>query len=214
MKIKKTIININLLVIAALLSFWIFRIWQPPVELHEAAPGKKERPVDYHRLPVKPVSFYNLVAENDIFSPARRNPAGRIVSKNSSPAAIQRAPSITLLGTVLAGGSKIAIIDPRKPDQRPASYRIDDDIDGYTLIDIFKNKIILEKAGTTFEVVLNKNGAPGFRESRRISLKGSPANIKSRSFTNQEAQQQRTVPAPPPPPPPRPVHQIGLNSVK
>ena len=109
-----------------------------------------------------PVSTEAIVSKN-IFDPERGAGATREAEENSR--AFQRVRGIILVGTVILGNDRIAILQdgaapsgtPRAPGQAPAVMRlkVGDDLEGFRLAEIADKRVVFSKDAARVEVLLD-----------------------------------------------------------
>ncbi len=101
-------------------------------------------------------SSYNVIARDDIFTSSRAHHARAVaqVKPPSYPAVSGNAPKLKLLGTVLLYGDDGALMS--QVGQGAEYYRTGDEIDGYKVVEIGRNFVMLSGAGGTLEVSLTQ----------------------------------------------------------
>lgn len=107
-----------------------------------------------------------LIAEKNIFSPERKN--FPIVSGEPSGQAIR--PQVVLYGVTIAGDYQSAsLVSPgrslRKGERETITVRVGEQISGYKLAMVSPDRIRLERAGDSFEVLLYDSKSPKRRQA-------------------------------------------------
>ncbi len=101
---------------------------------------------------VGPSDFEDIV-EKDLFRPERRAPAAVIVPDTAPP----QSPPPVLVGTVITENDAQAYLKSTAGNAVKA-YRVDDSIEGFTIHDIQRDRVIFLKEGATVEVKLEGTG--------------------------------------------------------
>jgi len=109
------------------------------------------------------VSTKNIIDKN-LFDPERG--AGRTQETEASAAAVRRIRSMVLMGTVILGSSRYAIL--RSPSDSPPSaakspagqpdqlrLRLGDTVEGFKLSEIHERKVVFSKGSSQVEVALD-----------------------------------------------------------
>ncbi len=157
-----------LLVAIGFVGTSVYKLWEEgPWDLPSPAKAKvadgDERP---KKEPARTqlVSTKNIVEKN-LFDPERG--AGRAQEAEASSAAMQRIRSMILVGTVILGSNRYAIIqqpsDPRpaaaggSPAARQSALRLKlgDTVEGFKLSEIQDKKVTFTKGSSKVEVVLD-----------------------------------------------------------
>lgn len=116
--------------------------------------------------PNRPGSYDELSAR-PLFTPSRRAaPPQPVKPPAETAAAPLPMPTLALLGTIIAEGERIAFIK-LSSEPHGQALRIDDIVEGWKVIEIRIDSILLE-SGTRKHVVATKSGA--------ASIPGQPAN--------------------------------------
>jgi hypothetical protein len=129
-----------------------------------------------------PREGYKVIAEKNIFNPERKEfPA--IAGDDASKRPNVR-PQVTLYGVVMAGDYLSAtVINPGRPLQKgereARTVKIGDRIGDYKVAKILEDRIVMENAGDTFEVLLYDPSAP----KRRMEVKTAVPPVAVTSAT-------------------------------
>jgi len=152
MKGKYLIINIGLVIISIILGLKVFGIFSSAPEkpaynekTREMASKPAERPTAEMQL--SPPPDYQTVVEQDVFRPSRTKPAPVQIE-------VKPLPKFNLYGILLIGEKKRAIIGADQPVIKPRSFKIGDNIEGFEVVDILKNRVILRRGEEKIEVAL------------------------------------------------------------
>ncbi len=146
-----------------------------------------------------PREAYKAIAEKNIFHPDRQEfpVTGAEQSKPSAR------PQITLYGVIVAGEYQSAtIVSPGKPlakgEREAKTVRLGDRIGDYKVAKIEEDRIMMESAGDSFEVLLYDPNAP----KRRIEVKTpvQPVAVTSAAGSPSPAPGTPATPAPVTPP--------------
>jgi len=133
-----------------------------------------------------PREGYKVVAEKNIFNPERKEfpvAAGDDVSKRSNVR-----PQVTLYGVVVAGDYESAtVVNPGRPLQKgereARTVKVGEKIGDYIVAKILEDRIVMENAGDTFEVLLYDPSAP----KRRMDVKPAVPPVAVTSSTRGSA---------------------------
>ena len=147
-----------LLVVAAILFIFIVSAWTGPAEI--PTPGGER--VEYgNRIysassPGLEKSSYQSVVNNDIFTASRARTAKALAHENIpfSHAQAARAPELTLLGTVILHDGGAALMGLAGHGE--LYYRAGEEIEGYKVIEIGHDYVLLVGAVGTIEVSLTQ----------------------------------------------------------
>ena len=112
-----------------------------------------------------PVNTEFIVSKN-LFDPERGAGATRVAEQNSE--AFQRVRDMILMGTVIIGDNRVAILQdgtpsaaPRagqrggEPTATPMRLKVGDNVDGFRLTEIADKKVVFAKDASRVEVVLD-----------------------------------------------------------
>lgn len=162
---KHRLISFVFLFIVVILCIWMLTIWLRSYELPGYSEKNKKVFAEYQNKGenIPPSSFYNVITEKDLFSPSRqryKEVQKQEVAKQSSPVILSQPkkppPQLTLVGTVLHGDKKTAIISSASTMHRPSSFGVGDGIEGFVIKDIQDESVILEGEGELLEVFMRK----------------------------------------------------------
>ena len=114
--------------------------------------------------PVRPPINTDIIISKNLFDPERGAGATREAEENSR--AFQRVRSMILVGTVIIGNNRVAILQEgspapaagqRPPAQAPSSMRLKlgDNIEGYRLTEIADKRVVFAKDASRVEVLLD-----------------------------------------------------------
>lgn len=208
MKGKYLIINIGLVIISIILGLKVFEILSSAPEksaynekAKEMASKPAERPTAEMQL--SPPPDYQTVVEKDVFRPSRTKPAPVEIE-------VKPLPKFNLYGILLIGEKKRAIIGADQPVIKPRSFKIGDIIEGFEVVDILKNRVILKRGEEKVEVALKTS----FINLPSLGRKGQK---QSGGGASSASAQQALPPAffqfgdkPPGPPPPQAAPAIKI----
>jgi hypothetical protein len=166
-----------ILFLAALgLGFKNYEVWSQPGggvakrEVPKKPEGRAEpAPAAVPPEEIVPREAYKSISEKNIFHPDRQEFPVTAAAEQAKPAA---RPQITLYGVVVAGEYQSAtIVNPGRPmvkgEREAKTVRIGDRIGDYKVAKIQEDRIVMESAGDSFEVLLYDPGAP----KKRIEVK-------------------------------------------
>lgn len=149
MKRRYLFISIGLAAIAIVLGVKLFEIWlSAPAEIsyEDAALKPTERTIPTGQIPSP--SDYQAIIEKDLFRPSRTKPASVVVE-------VKPAPRFNLYGVIMVGEKKRAILGSDEPLRKPQSFKIGDVvIEGYTVADILRDRVILKRGAEQLEIAL------------------------------------------------------------
>jgi type II secretory pathway component PulC len=194
-----------LFIIIGFLGYRFYNTWMKPLgiieqptvtekETEKKAPedkGTKEK----DRRP--PPNYYDLIVKKDLFRPSRTSfiDEGKVVETSSKD-------KPKLFGTIIMNNERHAILeDPNTKITR--MYTINDSVAGYTINDIEEDRVILTKAGNTYEVKLRE-----IKEIKFPAMKPPPVtpqrrprrqHIRRPNTQQRNMRRQRITPPPPPP---------------
>lgn len=159
----------GLVALIGLVGWSTYRSWTdgpwdlpaPPKTSEVAASAAAPSP-EAHRNPAST----DVIVGRNLFDPERGAGATRDAEENSRAA--QRVRSMVLVGTVIIGNDKVAIVQdsttqPAGPARAPVKsqsavpmrLRVGDSVDGYRLAEIAERKIVFTKEAARVEVVLD-----------------------------------------------------------
>ncbi len=154
------ILSPALAALAAVACGWLLIIWWPSSQPPPRGEARPPEAAVYAARPLPPLSSYKVIVERDIFSPVRR---GRERSFDGTvrpvPSVIRPPSGLDLVGTVLLGTKRVAIMRAGGPGGRPGEYVVGDTVAGYTVRDIQRDRVVLERGGRSFEVTMRMDSA-------------------------------------------------------
>ncbi len=189
MSLRHGILGLLLLFFVLLLGIKSYEIWTLPIQLAPekgepkkqvakiesppAAGGKKEQ---------TPIQSYIFFAENNIFSPERKEfpvivpPPAAEVKKP-----IVR-PQVMLYGVMIGGDDQLASVSNpgrqlRKGERELMTLKVGDRVGDYKLAKILPDRITMEAEGDTFEVLLYDPKTP--KQRTYVKTETKPAAITS-----------------------------------
>jgi hypothetical protein len=168
---KYLVLNILLCLVILVFAVDIFETWHDPTELLTntgIARGKVEGKIEDPPMSAstkEPMSVqsYHLISERNIFSPERKDfPIPPAPAEPPKP--IVR-PPVVLYGVAIGENYQYAIVvNPgrtlRKGEREPLHLTVGGKIGEYTLAKILPDRIILERGGDAFEVLLDDSKNP------------------------------------------------------
>jgi hypothetical protein len=201
------------LVAIGLIGWRIYKVWQEepwslPQQPKTAVPlALDEQPTNAN--PTPPAVNPDLIISKNLFDPERGAGATREAEFNSS--SFQRIRNMVLLGTVILGESRSAILqDPATQSSTPTGpaapvgpmrVKLGDSVEGFRLTEIADRRVVFTKGGSRVEVLLDyfrrDDPAPG-RAATPPSQRGAPA-VAPRVVPN--LPRRGALPAPPNPNP-------------
>ena len=199
-------LSLLLVFIIILLFLKNYEIWTYPLEWA----SEKETVKKLEKRPESPlmmvgqrnptsIQSYISISEKNIFNPERKE--FPILGADGRKPMVR--PQVVLYGVTIAGNYKVAsIVNPGRPltkgERELMTVRIGDPVGEYKLTKILSDRITLEAAGDTFEVLLYDPKAP----KRRMDVKteNRPATVTSTQATSAPP---ATAGVPPPTPPTR-----------
>jgi hypothetical protein len=200
---KYFLLSLLLVIIILLLFVKNYEIWTYPVEWA----SEKETTKKLEKRPESPlmmvgqrnptsIQSYISISEKNIFNPERKEFPG--LGAGASRPMVR--PQVVLYGVTITGNYKAAsIVNPGRPltkgERESMTVKIGDSVGEYKLTKILSDRITLEAAGDTFEVLLYDPKAP----KRRMDVKteNRPATVTSTQPTS--APSAAGVPPPTPP---------------
>ena len=209
MSSRYSIFCVILSIIVLGLGFENYEIWSQSAsmiikrEVPKKPDGKPETfPPALAPKEAPPREGYKVVAEKNIFNPERKEfpvAAGDDVSKRPNVR-----PQVTLYGVVVSGDYQSAtVVNPGRPLQKgereARTVRVGEKIGDYKVAKILEDRIVMENAGDTFEVLLYDPSAP----KRRMDVKPAAPPVAVTSSTGSPASSPTpgAVPGPTPPMP-------------
>jgi len=157
---------------------------------------KKAKDVTERRSPGFNEASYEVITQNDLFRPSR-SASKKKVEKTAEKAALKNPPK--LFGTIILNNLKTAILQDTE-SKSTKSYKVNEQIAGYTISEILEDKVVLVKDGEKFEVKLRED--KGIKTSKRPTVRTDRSIKKSVKPATQTRQRRprrvrRNVPPPP-----------------
>lgn len=146
------------------------------------------------RFAMPPLTAYAEIAERPLFTPSRRPPDA---DEDASVEQAQTAgPGLFILtGVILSGTEKIAFLASRSSDE-VKRLREGDDMDGWTLVSVEPDKVVLRSTGREQEVLLEDtlkmDDSPMRARAQQLraqQLRAAQARSQQRRARQQEAGQ-------------------------
>lgn len=169
---RRAALNLLLMIVSIVLSAWIVILWASPMpgasaqEKASAPPEKEAEPARTEK------ASYDFITEKDLFRPERRRYTAPIIAKprvkETKVAAVVAPPpplktpppKLVLVGTALVDNGNAAILDYNGPVKK-GFYKVGDRIEDFTISDIKKDSIVLERGGEYVKYMMNQ-AAPVF----------------------------------------------------
>ncbi len=205
---KYGVLNLFALLIVLLLASGNYEVWtHPPGDMPEkGAAGKFGAKIDNPPLSgsqQEPTSIqsYISIAEKNIFSPERKE-----FSPQASPSPEVKKPTvrpqIVLYGVMIADEyQRASIVNPGRSlyqgERETKSLTVGQRIGEYTLAKILPDRILMEAAGDSFEVLLYDPKMPKQRMEAKTEIR--PAVPSGAQLAGPPATPRSPAPAPPPP---------------
>lgn len=143
-------------------NVWQEEPWSPPRHAKASAPALTgEEQTSANLLPLPPISPETIITKN-LFDPERGAGVTREAEFNSR--AFQRIRNMVLLGTVILGEERSAILQdaalPGTPSSAPAGaapmrVKLGDSVEGFRLSEIAERRVVFTKGGSKIEVALD-----------------------------------------------------------
>jgi type II secretory pathway component PulC len=194
MSFKYITLNLLILFVVLMIAVENYETWTQPVGLlpgpqetvKKSAP-KAENPsaVRTNEEPTSLRSFI-VISEKNIFSPERKDFPILTTVEKSNP--VTR-PQIILYGITIAGDYQSAsLVQPgrslRKGERETITLRVGEQISGYKLAKVSPDRILLDRAGDSFEVLLYDSKSPKRRgdskTETRQALATNPVGAESK----------------------------------
>lgn len=169
-KSNSKVLNISFGAISVVFILWTITIWVTLPGLPAMDERSKRSQRDYKTIQVPPSSAFNTMVERNLFSPYRENRGltiAKAVKVETAPKRVEPVqqktppPKLNLIGTILIGNSKKAILSSEASGLKTASYKVGDDVEGFILKTINAERITLEKDGEILEVALKGSAVSG-----------------------------------------------------
>jgi hypothetical protein len=176
------------LVAIGLVGWRIYKVWQEepwslPQPKSVAPSALGDEPVKV--IPTLPAVSPDLIISKNLFDPERGAGATREAEFNSR--SFQRIRSMVLLGTVILGESRSAILQdpgsqaatPNEPASSvgPMRVKLGDSVEGFRLSEIADRKVVFTKGGSRVEVLLDyfrRDDPPPGRATTPSGQRGAP----------------------------------------
>ena len=194
------LINLILIIVLSFLGVKLYRtLWATPgMPSPSETRQEKAKDVTKRRAPVINEATYEVINEKDLFRPSR-SASEKKDEKTDEKAAPKNPPK--LFGTIILDNTKTAILQDSE-SRVTKIYKLNEQIAGYTISEILKDKVVLVKDGEKYEVKLreDKGIKPPKRKAiardRRIKKPVQPA---TKTRQRRPRRVRRNVPPPPPP---------------
>ena len=192
------LINLILIIVLCLLGYKLYGTVRAtegmpsPSELSE----KKTKDLPRRRAQVFDENLYAVITQKDLFRPSRS--ASEIkVEKQEEKEAPKNPPK--LFGTIILNNLKTAILQDTE-SKSTKSYKLNEQIAGYTISEILEDKVVLVRDGEKFDVKLREDKGvqavkrPAVRTDR---TKKEPVRTAPKPRQRRPRRVRRNVPAPP-----------------
>ena len=160
MKRSYIAINLFLLASAVLLTYELRSQWNEYQSTHNLArlnPGKTTTGTSSKMMPATSVvSSYAAIVDNDLFTPDRTNVVPPDAPVETAKAV---APKPILVGTMQFNEDEFALMmsDAQRENTNYKQLKVGDTLDGYTLVKILDQKVMMKTDGKEVEVRLSVN---------------------------------------------------------
>jgi hypothetical protein len=189
MSLRHGILGLLLLFFVLLLGIKSYEIWTLPIQLVPEKGEPKKQVAKIESPPAAggqkeqtPIQSYIFVAENNIFSPERKEfpvivpPPAAEVKKP-----IVR-PQVMLYGVMIGGDDQLASVSNpgrqlRKGERELMTLKVGDRVGDYKLAKILPDRITMEAEGDTFEVLLYDPKTP--KQRTYVKTETKPAVVTS-----------------------------------
>lgn len=204
------LLNLLLILFIGMLGNKFYHVLKYSAEMPLKAGNEQERK-EYIAIEHKDKAFnegsFEAISALDLFRPSRTAPL--VKKKGSEKTPLLNPPK--LFGTVILNDNKTAILE--QPDTKTTkTYRINDTIAGYTVLEIHEDKVVLSGNGERVEVRLRDD--KGVQPQRRTP--GRPATLPQMTQPGRQTVNPGVVPqrrARPVPPRRRPVRTVPQDTV-
>jgi hypothetical protein len=145
-------------------TYWSWK--SGPWEIPSAAKSAAKNPATENQAPPAPRPPVNteIIISKNLFDPERGAGATRDAEANSR--AFQRVRGMILIGTVIIGANRVAILQegtpPVSPGQRPGAQptsvmrlKVGDNVDGFRLTEIADRRVVFARDASQVEVLLD-----------------------------------------------------------
>lgn len=210
---RSSLLSLLLLIATGLVGWRIYKVWEEepwslPQRPTTAAPlALQEEPTNLN--PTVPLVSPDLIISKNLFDPERGAGATREAEFNSR--SFQRIRNMVLLGTVILGDSRSAILqDPASQAASstgpaapagPMRVKLGESVEGFRLTEIADRRVVFTKGGSRVEVLLDyfrRDDLPASRAGTPPRQGGAPA-VAPRIVPN--LPRRGALPAPPNPNP-------------
>jgi len=192
------LINLILIIVLCLLGYELYGTIRAtegmpsPSEIRE----EKTKDVPRRRDQVLDENLYAVITQKDLFRPSRSASEEKLEKKEET-AAPKNPPK--LFGTIILNNLKTAILQDTE-SKATKSYKLNEQIAGYTISEILEDKVVLVRDGDTFEVKLRED--KGVQAAKRPAVKTEittrePAKTRPAPRQRRPRRVRRNVPAPP-----------------
>ncbi len=162
------LLNLLLILIIALLGVKIYKVWTMSLDFPNRAPHKKSKKIEINIVKKKPLieASYEVITTKNLFHPSRS--AIKNTTQKHQPAFQKR--EFQLFGTTIIGNKKFALLEDLST-KKTRLYKVNDKISDFTIKEIFKEKVILQKDNESIE--LNLRAVKKFKPPKRIRKRQS-----------------------------------------
>lgn len=162
---KTSILNIMLLIAAGVFGYACYAAWTEQALIQGGRPEKSPPKAIFYSDSFSGHTAHRAFHGNMIHkNPFHHARPGVMRASYQGPVPAKERPR--LFGTILLKGDKIAIIeDPHT--KRTALLHINDEVAGYTVLDILEDKVVLENNGEPFMIWLRDDKK--FKQKKRTS---------------------------------------------
>ena len=192
------LINLILIIVLSSLGYKLYGTFRAtegmpsPSEIKQ----KKAKDVTKRKAQIFNETLYEVITQKDLFRPSR-SASEKKVEKKEEEAAPKNPPK--LFGTIILNNLKTAILQDTE-SKSTKSYKLNEQIAGYTISEILEDKVVLVKNGNKLEVKLRED--KGIKTSKRPTARTNRSIKKSVKPATKPSQRRprrvrRNVPPPP-----------------
>lgn len=206
-KSNSRVLDMALGAISVVFIVWTITLWAAFPGLPTIDENSKRSLEDYKTAQVPPSSAFNAMVEKNLFTPYRGYKGLTLAKAVKVETALKKVepvqqktplPKLTLIGTILIGNSKKAILSSEASRHKTASYKIGDEIEGYVLKTIGSERITLEKNGEILEVALKGGAVSGSVPTQGSDNTAAPETTRSAANRTLIPIKISGIPIPPP----------------
>jgi hypothetical protein len=192
------LINLILILVLSSLGFKLYGTFRAtegmpsPSEIKQ----KKAKDVTKKRATIINEAAYDVITQKDLFRPSRSASEAKVENKEETVAP-KNPPK--LFGTIILNNLKTAILQDTE-SKSTKSYKLNEQIAGYTISEILEDKVVLVKDGDKLEIKLRED--KGIQTSKRQAVQpkikaGKPAPRARTPRQRRPRRVRRNVPPPP-----------------